>query len=75
MTRTVKHLAEVIIDQAAAIGLEAEALDGDTIVAAEAIIAMRDASGLISRAREALQRAASIAKGRKPEASELFIEP
>jgi hypothetical protein len=60
MTKTVAHLAAVIIDQAGAIGLQAEALDGDSIIAAEAIICMRNAQREMNQAADAMARAVAM---------------
>jgi hypothetical protein len=73
MTKTIAHLAAVIIDQAGAIGLQAEALDGDSIVAAEAIIHMRDAQRAMNAAADAIKRAAAMRSDKMADRpSELF---
>ena len=52
MKRTIKHLAEQIIDEAGELGIDADALDDDGgISGAEAVVHLRDAQRSLNMAK------------------------
>jgi hypothetical protein len=62
MKRTIKRLAEHIIDQAGELGIQADALPDDAgIFSAEAVLHLRDTQRALNQARDALRLA--IANG------------